>query len=44
LLIHYTDEYDLVVDPMAGGGMTVDVCTAMGRRYAAFDASRALDG
>lgn len=37
LLIHYTDRYDLVLDPMAGGGTTVDVCKAMGRRYAAFD-------
>lgn len=37
LLLHYTDEYDLVVDPMAGGGTTVDVCREMGRRYAAFD-------
>lgn len=37
LLHHYTEQKDLVVDPMAGGGTTVDVCTDMGRRYAAFD-------
>lgn len=37
LLYYYTDEFDLVVDPMTGGGTTVDVCTAMARRYAAFD-------
>lgn len=37
LLYYYTDEFDLVVDPMAGGGTTVDVCQKMARRYAAFD-------
>lgn len=37
LLHHYTEPKDLVVDPMAGGGTTVDVCKDMGRRYAAFD-------
>jgi hypothetical protein len=37
LLYYFTDEWDLVVDPMAGGGTTVDVCEAMARRYAAFD-------
>ncbi len=37
LLYYYTDEFDLVVDPMAGGGTTVDVCQEMARRYAAFD-------
>jgi len=36
-LYHYTDEFDLVVDPMAGGGTTVDVCKRFNRRYAAFD-------
>jgi transcriptional regulator with XRE-family HTH domain len=37
LLHYFTDPWDLVVDPMAGGGTTVDVCKAMARRYAAFD-------
>lgn len=37
LLYYYTDEFDLVIDPMAGGGTTVDVCQKMARRYAAFD-------
>lgn len=37
LLWHYTEPFDLVVDPMAGGGTTVDVCKAMYRRFAAFD-------
>lgn len=36
-LYHYTDEFDLVVDPMAGGGTTVDVCKRFNRRYAAYD-------
>ena len=36
-LYHYTDEFDVVVDPMAGGGTTVDVCKRFNRRYAAFD-------
>jgi hypothetical protein len=37
VLHHYSEPKDLVVDPMAGGGTTVDVCKDMGRRYAAFD-------
>ena len=37
-LIHfYTEEEDLVIDPMAGGGTTIDVCKAMNRRYLAYD-------
>ena len=36
--LHYFTESDaLVVDPMAGGGTTIDVCHAMGRRCLAFD-------
>jgi ParB-like chromosome segregation protein Spo0J len=36
--LHYFTEPDaLVVDPMAGGGSTLDVCAAMGRRCLAFD-------
>lgn len=37
LVYYYTESKDLVLDPMAGGGTTVDVCTAMARRYAAYD-------
>jgi len=37
LLWYYTKPFDLVVDPMAGGGTTVDVCKKMLRRYIAFD-------
>jgi len=37
LLYYYTEPFDLVVDPMAGGGTTIDVCKAMVRRYQAYD-------
>lgn len=37
LLWYYTEPFDLVVDPMVGGGTTVDVCKKMLRRYAAYD-------
>jgi len=37
LLYYYTEPFDLVLDPMAGSGTTVDVCKAMLRRYLAFD-------
>ncbi|MDR3633194.1 MAG: DNA methyltransferase [Isosphaeraceae bacterium] len=37
LLHYYTSPGDLVVDPMAGGGTTLDVCTSMGRRCLAYD-------
>jgi ParB-like chromosome segregation protein Spo0J len=48
-LHYYTRPGALVVDPMAGGGTTLDVCTAMGRRCLAYDLApvrpdiRALD-
>ena len=37
LLHYYTKPGDLVVDPMAGGGTTVDVANSMGRRILAYD-------
>jgi hypothetical protein len=37
LLHYYTRPGDLVVDPMAGGGTTLDVCLAMGRLCLAYD-------
>jgi hypothetical protein len=37
LLHYYTEPGALVVDPMAGGGTTIDVCAAMGRRCLAYD-------
>lgn len=33
LLYLYTDPFDIVVDPFAGGGSTIDVCKKRGRRY-----------
>jgi ParB family chromosome partitioning protein len=36
-LHYFTEPSALVVDPMAGGGTTLDVCLAMGRRCLAYD-------
>jgi hypothetical protein len=36
-LYYYTIPNALVVDPMAGGGTTLDVCASMGRRCRAYD-------
>jgi hypothetical protein len=36
-LHYYTAPNALVVDPMAGGGTTLDVCQSMGRRCLAYD-------
>lgn len=33
LLYLYTDPADIVLDPFAGGGSTIDVCKKRGRRY-----------
>jgi len=37
VLYYYTEPFQVVVDPMAGGGTTIDVCKAMYRRYLAYD-------
>lgn len=37
LLYYFTREDDLVIDPMAGGGVTIDVCKHMNRRCIAMD-------
>lgn len=37
LLYLYTEPFDIVVDPFAGGGSTIDVCRHRGRRYWASD-------
>ena len=37
VLHYYTTPGALVVDPMAGGGTTLDVCESMGRRCLAYD-------
>lgn len=39
LLKRYTEPGDLVLDPMAGSGTTLDVCREEGRRCIAFDIS-----
>jgi DNA modification methylase len=36
-LYYWTEQGDLVIDPMAGGGVTIDVCKAMRRRCVAYD-------
>jgi ParB family chromosome partitioning protein len=43
LLYYYTGENDLVVDPMAGSGTTIDVCKLMNRRHLAYDLAPARD-
>lgn len=37
LVWYYTKPFDVVYDPMAGGGTTLDVCRKMYRRVAGFD-------
>jgi len=37
LLYYYTEQGNLVVDPMAGGGSTIDACLVMGRKCRAYD-------
>ena len=40
LLWYYTEPFDVVLDPMAGGGTTRDVCRAMYRRYQVYDIAK----
>jgi len=37
LLYYYTEQGDLVIDPMAGGGVTVDCSLVMNRKCRAYD-------
>ncbi|MFW9877500.1 MAG: hypothetical protein ACFFG0_30810 [Candidatus Thorarchaeota archaeon] len=37
LLYRYSEQGDLIIDPMAGGGVTIDSCLIMGRKCRAFD-------
>lgn len=39
LIKRYTEPGDIVLDPMAGSGTTIDVCKEEGRRFIAFDIS-----
>jgi len=44
-LLHlYTEPFDLIVDPMAGSGTTLDVCKTMHRRCLAYDLKVVRDG
>jgi len=43
VLYYFTEPFDVVVDPMAGGGTTIDVCKAMYRRYRAYDINKLRD-
>lgn len=36
-LAHFTEQKDLVVDPMAGGGVTNDACLMMNRKCVSYD-------
>ena len=37
IIYHYSRQGDLVVDPMAGGGVTIDACLVMNRKCRAYD-------
>lgn len=37
VLYYWTEPFDLIVDPMAGGGSTIDVCKKLYRRYKTTD-------
>jgi len=43
VLYYYTEQGDLVVDPMAGGGTTVDACLIMNRKCRAYDVNPPTD-
>lgn len=37
LMYYYTKENDLVVDPFSGGGITIDACNKLKRKYLCYD-------
>lgn len=37
ILYRFTEQGDLIVDPMSGGGSTADACLIMDRKFAGFD-------
>jgi len=43
VVYYFTEENDLVVDPMAGSGTTIDVCNAMNRKCLAYDLNTCRD-
>jgi len=44
ILYRFSRQGDLVIDPMAGGGATVDACLTMNRKCWAYDANPAKSG
>ncbi|MCP3942796.1 MAG: site-specific DNA-methyltransferase, partial [Desulfobacteraceae bacterium] len=40
ILFYFSSPDDLILDPMAGGGVTPDTCLALGRRCWAFDMAK----
>lgn len=44
IIYRYSKQGDLVVDPMAGGGVTIDTCLAMGRKCRAYDINPEISG
>jgi len=43
ILYRFSNQGDLIIDPMAGGGSVVDICLIMGRRCLAFDINSIRD-
>ena len=44
LLYLYTQPFNMVVDPFAGGGSTIDICKKRFRRYFVSDRSQSVGG
>jgi len=43
VVYYYTNEGDLIIDPMAGGGSTIDACKFLNRRCLAYDINPVRD-
>jgi DNA modification methylase len=43
VLWYFTKPFDVVIDPMVGGGTTIDVCKSMLRRYQGYDKNKVHD-
>ena len=44
IIYRYSKQGDLVVDPMVGGGATIDACLVMGRKCRAYDINPEISG
>lgn len=44
LLYYYTEPFEIVIDPMAGSGVTIQACKNMKRRYLAYDIRPTIPG